>query len=48
MKKEQLEKQAEVYNVMLQSARQLKDYAAAKSAAEHLAIIYAQENSFFL
>ena len=44
MNKEQLIKQAEAFHVLLESARQLRDYQAAKSAAEHLAIIYAQLN----
>jgi len=42
MNKEQLIKQADVFNVMLQSAIQLRDYSAAKNAAEHLAQIYSQ------
>ena len=45
MNKEQLTKQADVFNVMLQSAIQLLDYAAAKNAAEHLAQIYSQLES---
>lgn len=42
MNKEQLIKQASVYHAMLESARQLRDYSAAISAAEHLAEIYAK------
>jgi len=42
MNKEQLIKQAAVYHTMLESARQLRDYSAAKNAAEHLADIYSQ------
>jgi hypothetical protein len=45
MNKEQLIKQAEAFHCLLESARQIRDYAAAKNAAEHLAEIYNRLNS---